>query len=88
MKTQQGKGGRKLRGFFLCVFVLFCIVTQTVKEAFSEKVLFERKCGEVGEQTTWLSGRAFQEKGAAEETGGDQWAEQNEEGGRVVENEV
>lgn len=51
-------------------------------------MLFEWKCGEVGEQTTWLSGRAFQDKGAAEGTGGDQWAEQNEEGGRVVGNAV
>lgn len=51
---------------FVFVFVLFYIVIQNVKEAFSDKVIFD-KIVEVGEQTVWFSGRAFQTKGAAKE---------------------
>lgn len=60
------------------VFVLFYIVIQNVKEAFSDKVRIEWKSVEEGEQTMWMSGRAF---GAREQQKGGQWAEQNEQVG-------
>lgn len=63
IKTKQDKGGGQLLG--LCVFVLFYIVIQAIKEAFSDKVIFEKKIVEVGEQTMWFSRRAVRAKGAA-----------------------
>lgn len=36
-----------------CVFVLLYIVLQNIKEA-SDKVIFEKKIVEVGEQTLWF----------------------------------